>query len=57
MPRIFQSFIQSTFRRGDNHGNFEAVVVEGDQLWHWFRDNQDPALPWRRAGAQAILSP
>ena len=39
--------IQSDFRSGD-HGNFEVVVLEGNDLVHYFHDNSDVALPWRR---------
>src|SRR5947209_5862712 len=46
MPKILKSLIQSDF--GGPHRNFEAVVLEGDRLVHWWRDNADPALPWRR---------
>src|SRR5215212_9578264 len=46
MPNIFQSLIQSDF--GGDHGNFEAVVTEGDTLAHWWRDNEAPGLPWKR---------
>src|SRR5712692_9954800 len=46
MIRIFQSLIQSDF--GDaSHGNFEAVVLEGDQLHHWWRDNANDKV-WKR---------
>src|SRR4051794_12950643 len=48
MPRIFQSLIQSDFGSGPR-GNLEAVIVEGQQLVHWFRDDGDPGVPWRRA--------
>lgn len=47
MPRIFQSLIQSDFGT-DEHKNFEAVVVEGDSLVHWYRDNGD-GQNWKRA--------
>src|SRR5712691_5738072 len=40
--------IQSDFR-GDEHGNFEVVVLEGNELVHYFHDNSDVALPWTRA--------
>ncbi len=39
--------IQSDFRSGD-HGNFEVVVPEGNNLVHYFHDNGDVASPWRR---------
>lgn len=46
------SIIQSDFT-GDGHGNFEVVVpvVSSEQtieLWHFFHDNSDVNLPWRR---------
>jgi hypothetical protein len=34
-------------------GNFETVVLEGTQLMHYWHDNSDPALPWRRG---AVIS-
>jgi hypothetical protein len=40
--------IQSDFGGGD-HGNFEVVVLEGNELVHYFHDNSDVSLPWRRA--------
>jgi Domain of unknown function (DUF4185) len=40
--------IQSDFR-GDEHGNFEVVVLEGNELVHYFHDNSDVNLPWQRA--------
>jgi hypothetical protein len=46
MWRVFQSLIQSDF--GDNeHGNFEAVVIDGDRLDHWWRDNAN-GNAWKR---------
>jgi Domain of unknown function (DUF4185) len=63
MTRIFQSLIQSDFGGGD-HKNFEVLVIEGDVLAHWWRDNADPSRPWKRgqmivaggvAGAGAII--
>ncbi|MDQ4093200.1 MAG: DUF4185 domain-containing protein [Actinomycetota bacterium] len=38
MVRTYVSLIQADFGRS-RHGNFEAVLLQGDQLWHWFRDN------------------
>ncbi len=42
---MYVSLIQSDFGRG-NHGNFEAVIVEGKQLWYWYRDNSNVDLSW-----------
>jgi hypothetical protein len=47
MPRTFQSLIQSDFGPGD-HGNLEAVIIEGDALVHWWRDSGEASLPWKR---------
>ncbi|MDT7716904.1 MAG: hypothetical protein QOH09_2896 [Pseudonocardiales bacterium] len=47
MSRVYVSLIQSDFGRS-HYGNFEAVIVEGEQLWHWSRDNNDAHLPWIR---------
>src|SRR6185295_19885245 len=30
------------------HGNFELLVPQGDVIAHYFRDNDDPNLAWRR---------
>jgi hypothetical protein len=43
MPRILKSLIQSDFG-----GNFEAVILEGDHLQHWWRENTPPTFPWQR---------
>jgi hypothetical protein len=32
-----------------NPGNFEAVVLEGNILWHYWRDGRDSTKPWIRA--------
>jgi hypothetical protein len=41
------SFIQSTFKTTPNApGNFEAVVLEGSNLVHYFKDNSNPQNPW-----------
>src|SRR2546423_548450 len=47
MPRGYTSLIQSDYGSGE-HGNFEAVLATGPELWHWWRDNSDVNLPWRR---------
>jgi Domain of unknown function (DUF4185) len=47
MSRVYVSLIQSDFGRS-RHGNFEAVIVQDGQLWHWSRDNSDVHLPWVR---------
>ncbi len=62
MPKIFQSLIQGDF--GGNHGNFEAVILEGNNLVHWWRDNSSNDFNWKRgqiivegraAGAGSII--
>jgi hypothetical protein len=41
--------IEGSFRADDDRpGNFEALVLEGNDLVHYWRDNSDPALPWYR---------
>jgi hypothetical protein len=52
------SLIQSDFRGGE-HGNFEVVVPlrspQGAvELWHFWHDNTDVALPWRRGQRIAV---
>lgn len=42
------SLIQSDFMAG-GHGNFEAVVLEGHNLVHYFHVNDDISKPWSRA--------
>jgi hypothetical protein len=46
MARLFKSHLQGDF--GSGHKNFEAVVLEGRDLWHWWRDNSAPGNPWKR---------
>ena len=46
MGRVFQSLLQSDFGDG-RHGNFEAVVLDGDRLDHWWRDNANGNV-WKR---------
>src|SRR5262249_42952515 len=33
----------------DDHKNFEVVALQGRELTHWWHDNSDVRLPWRRA--------
>ena len=40
-------FIQSTL--GADHNNFEAVVLEGHSLVHYFHDNSDVSTHWHKA--------
>jgi len=44
--------------QGDWHGPgaFEMLVPIGNELVHFYRDNADPAFPWRRNGAQPSMS-
>jgi hypothetical protein len=42
------ALIQSTYGK---QGNFEIVVPQGDQLMHYWRDNDALELPWRRGPA------
>lgn len=46
MAQLFKSYLQSDF--GSGHKNFEAVVLEGRDLRHWWRDNSAPGNPWKR---------
>jgi hypothetical protein len=41
------SIIQGHF--GDEHNNFEVVVLEGNELVHYWHHNVDVGLPWWRA--------
>jgi hypothetical protein len=54
MARIYSSLIQSDF--GQHHGNFEAVVLEGNALVHWWRDNSNDQVIWNR-GEIVVPSP
>jgi hypothetical protein len=48
MARAYVSLIQSDYGRS-RHGNFEATIVHGTELWHWFRDNsRNDFGPWTR---------
>jgi hypothetical protein len=39
------NFIQGTWGQ---RGNFELLVPQGDHVAHFFRNNDDPTLPWHR---------
>src|SRR5207249_288419 len=39
------SLIQGTY---GSKGNFEMLVPQGDELVHYWRDNDDPPYPWHR---------
>jgi hypothetical protein len=43
--------IQSTFGTPGNPGNFEALVLEGNNLFHYYRDNSAPGFPWHKTVA------
>jgi hypothetical protein len=41
--------IESSFRADANQpGNFEALVLEGENLIHYWRDNSASGTPWNR---------
>jgi hypothetical protein len=42
------SLIQSDFPRGADHGNFEALLLEGKRLVHYWKDNKDVSSAWQR---------
>ena len=48
------NFLQSTWGA---RGNFELVVVQGDGIQHYTRDNDDVALPWKLAGTLSYQAP
>lgn len=54
MSRVYVSLIQSNFGAG-RHGNFEAVIVEGGQLWYWYRDNSKVDLAWTPDNSEVRL--
>src|SRR5262245_34501236 len=44
------TMIKSSFRGSPGSpGNIEALVPEGNNLWHYWRDNSDPSFPWHRS--------
>ncbi|PZS14422.1 MAG: hypothetical protein DLM60_19155 [Pseudonocardiales bacterium] len=48
MARAYVSLIQSDYGHS-RHGDFEAVIEHGSELWHWFRDNSlNDFGPWAR---------
>lgn len=42
------SLIQSDFIAGAEHHNFEALVLIGEELFHYSKDNRDPHNRWTR---------
>jgi hypothetical protein len=42
------TMIQSSFGTPASPGNFEALVPEGNNLWHYWRDNSTPGFPWHK---------
>lgn len=46
MARLFKGHLQGYF--SSCHKNFEAIVLEGGDLWHWWHDNSAPGNPWKR---------
>jgi hypothetical protein len=42
--------IRSDYLTDAEHKNFEALVLEGNQLTHFARDNDANGWPWRRVG-------
>jgi len=43
------AFIQSDFSQSSgSHGNFEALILEGNNLVYYYRDNSAAGFPWHR---------
>jgi len=42
--------IQSTFGTPPHPGNFELLVLEGNNLVHWYRDNSNSGNGWGKGG-------
>jgi hypothetical protein len=42
--------IRSNYVEGADHKNLEALVLEGNELSHWSRDNSVYETPWNRIG-------
>jgi len=40
------SLIQSEFLTGQDHRNFEALILIGEELFHYFKDNRDTNNRW-----------
>lgn len=53
MSSIFSSLTQSDFG-SKKHGNFEAVIKIGDDLWHYWRDNTDDKRRWMPGGSVCL---
>ena len=44
------SLIQGSFHGSPGSpGNFEALLLDGSNLWHYWRDNSVSVLPWHRS--------
>jgi hypothetical protein len=42
--------ISSDFPKNADHRNFEVVVLEGERLVHYWHDNSNPNVAWRKGG-------
>ncbi|HEY1985950.1 MAG TPA: C1 family peptidase [Terracidiphilus sp.] len=42
---------------GGAHNNFELFIQIGDTIEHWWRENDDAALPWNRVGVVRCADP
>ena len=49
--------IQSSFKgTPSSPGNFEALVLEGKNLWHYWRDNTTAGFPWHKTVVVSAVS-
>src|SRR6185436_12138091 len=48
------SLFQGPVQDSGQHGNFEAVILEGSQLVHYWRDNSQPDHPWHRGNVISV---
>jgi hypothetical protein len=51
------ALIQSDFSRGAEHGNFEALVLLGEELIHYWQDNGNTGNAWRRGARLTDKAP
>lgn len=42
---------------GGRHNNFELFIQIGPNIEHWYRENDNPALPWTRVGVIQCADP